>query len=83
MQGRPVRIMSRLTTPFVFLRKIFHYGYFPASFISDWSMSRIEKKMRKIRIYGFRYFITGVSKSKFPVLIMRTCEPVTLLYTAG
>lgn len=34
-------------------------------------------------IQGLKYSRTGVSISKFPVVIIRTCEPVTLSYTAG
>src|SRR5271169_6075823 len=34
-------------------------------------------------VYCFRYSATGISMLKFPVLIMRTCEPVTLSYAAG
>jgi hypothetical protein len=37
----------------------------------------------KYLLYTFRYFITGVSMLKFPVLSIRTCEPVTFVYTSG
>ena len=36
-----------------------------------------------VPVHDFRYSITGISRLKFPVLIIRTCEPVTFLYTSG
>ena len=36
-----------------------------------------------VPIHDFRYSLTGISRLTFPVLIIRTCEPVTFLYTSG